>query len=193
MKKIRAVAAMLAVSLSPAFGQYKCTSPTGQVSFQQHPCAAQQKQQTLNLQSLPPTGAGTPAPDYAAQNAELDRKRAIRLAVEERRPMVGMTVEDLQYAMGDASAINRSQTGSSAHDQYIYRRGARTVYVYVHNGLVTSIQDVSSGQTAAVAGKCLSRREIWNLEVEASRIEIRNNEAAQARYRDRIALAKDCS
>ena len=44
-----------------------------------------------------------------------------------------------------------------------------------------------------MAGKCLSRREIWELEVEASRNDIRYNEAAQERYRRRIALAKDCS
>lgn len=188
------IAAGLVAAAAPVWAQYKCTSASGQVSFQQQPCAGQQRQQALDLKALPPPSAGTPSPDFARQNAELDKRLAIRVAIEERRPMVGMTVSELQLAMGAASAVNRSQAGDVVSDQHVYQRGPRTVYVYTRNGVVTSIQDTASGQAAApVAGKCLSRREVWELEVEASRNDIRYNDAAQERYRRRIALAKDCS
>ena len=195
---MRASVFMMAVGMAtvgaPVWAQYKCTSPSGQVSFQQQPCAGQQRQQALDLKALPPPSAGTPAPDFAKQNAELDKRLAIRAAIEERRPVVGMTVSELQLAMGAANNVNRSQAGDVVSDQHVYQRGARTVYVYTRNGVVTSIQDPASGQASAPgAGKCLSRREIWELEVEASRNDIRYNEAAQERYRRRIALAKDCS
>ena len=195
---MRASVFMMTVGMAmvgaPVWAQYKCTSPSGQVSFQQQPCAGQQRQQALDLKALPPPSAGTPAPDFAKQNAELDKRLAIRAAIEERRPVVGMTVSELQLAMGAANNVNRSQAGDVVSDQHVYQRGARTVYVYTRNGVVTSIQDTASGQaSASVAGKCLSRREIWELEVEASRNDIRYNEAAQERYRRRIALAKDCN
>jgi hypothetical protein len=187
--------AMAAISAAPVWAQYKCTDPaTGQVSFQQQPCSGPQRQQALELKTVPPPAAGMPAPDFGRKNAELDKRLAIRTAIEEGRPMVGMTASELQMTMGTASTVNRTQSGDTISDQHVYPRGGRTVYVYVKGGVVTTIQDTSSGQsTAAVAGKCLSKRELWNLEVEASRSEIRDNEPVQARYRQRIALAKDCS
>ena len=155
---MRASVFVMAVGMAtvgaPVWAQYKCTSPSGQVSFQQQPCAGQQRQQALDLKTLPPPSAGTPAPDFAKQNAELDKRLAIRAAIEERRPVVGMTVSELQLAMGAANNVNRSQAGDVVSDQHVYQRGARTVYVYTRNGVVTSIQDTASGQASAPSHSC---------------------------------------
>lgn len=192
------IAAAMAAATAPVWAQYKCTSPEGRVSYQERPCASQQRSQALDLRTLPPPSAGeasAAAADLAQRNAALDKRIAIRRAIDEHRPLVGMTAAELQQAMGAPNTVNASQVGATASDQHVYQRGTRTIYVYVQAGRVTAIQDTASGRTAAapVAGKCLSRREVWELEVEASRNDVQRNDDARTRYQQRIALAKDCS
>lgn len=64
-------------------------------------------------------------------NAEMTR------AVLERRVRVGMTSTMLREAWGDPRRINRTETSSGTHEQWVYH----TAYIYVENGRVTSIQD----------------------------------------------------
>lgn len=176
--------------------QFKCVGPNGAVSFQQAPCAQKERQQALDFKALPPTSAG-PSPESiakanAAKNADLDKRLAIRAAIEERRPMVGMTIDELGQAMGTPTVENRAQYGTEMQDQLIWYRNGRTIYVYTKNGLVTSIQDVAGAPTQKKQGTCLNSRQIRDLEIEASTFYAKNNAALQLDLSRRIADAKTC-
>lgn len=71
-----------------------------------------------------------------------NRLEATRLALERRQPLVGMTEDELQMALGKPEKVN-SHTGSGGQGQQrIYERNGRTYYVYTDGtGVVTSIQD----------------------------------------------------
>jgi len=83
---------MLLVLPGVASAQYKCVDAAGRVSFQQTPCAAQEKQQPLTLRSGAPTqpvaptvspaGAGPAPPTDQAASAD---QRMLRKMQSERR------------------------------------------------------------------------------------------------------------
>jgi hypothetical protein len=55
-------------------------------------------------------------------------------------PIVGMSVADLDRALGALHGVNTSDYCRSIEEQRTYRRGARIWYVYTHAGVVTAIQ-----------------------------------------------------
>lgn len=103
-----------------------------------------------------------------------------------------MTVKDLLEAMGQPDKANLAQYGSNTHDQLIYYRGDRTWYVYVRNGVVSSIQNQAGGRIdlpeVAQHAKCPTPEQLKQLEFDASRISNRDNHAVQAE----LARARVC-
>ena len=122
------ILALALASLSPvAQAQFKCVQPGGGVSFQQAPC---------------PTGAAAtrlvlPAPPPA--DPEQD---AIRALMAQGREAYGMNRQQLDYVMGMApSHINSTATPGGRREQLVYYQQHRSVYIYMVDGFVQSMQE----------------------------------------------------
>lgn len=188
------VGALLAGLLvcAPAWAVNKCTGADGKVSFQDAPCAG--KGETLTVR---PSGGTAPvAGSAAALKAEADvaaihRRADIRVSIERREPMVGMTTAELEEAMGQPDRSNFANYNGKQHNQLIYERGERTLYVYTDGGHVIGFQDAESvGRSRRSAQRCLSATEIRALETSASSITLGDAERAE-RLRQ-IGDAKRC-
>lgn len=185
MKTIVCAAALAACV--PAIAQYKCVGSDGRTSFQQAPCDPSQSGKKLDVRAGPATSPG-------------ERPLEIRAAIAARRPVVGMTQEELVRAIGRPDKINAAQYGAEFQNQLIYYREDRTWYVYTRDGLVTSIQDTDGSPRSAPAavvtaepqGRCGTASEIRDIEVDMSKIENRGNQVAQARLQKRLDAARGC-
>lgn len=177
----------------PAAAQYKCKLPGGGTTYQQTPCPFDGAQEKIRVFASPSEGAASATqPNYKAQLAELDRTRLIREAIAARRPMITMTREELDSAMGPPDKINAAQYGAVTQDQMTYFRGGRTFLVYAENGVVTAIQDNDGAPSAARRPSCPTPKDIRDIEIEKSKIANRENEALQADLSQRIRDAKAC-
>ena len=178
------VAIMLAASL-PTYAQYKCVQTNGSVSFQQTPCASQEKSERINIRTHP-------LPDTTERPIE------IRQALAARRAVVGMTRAELERAMGRPNKVNLAQYGSEMKDQLIYYTTDRTIYVYTHNYVVTAIQNTAGGEPKVYTApevqrkRCPSSSEIWELEIEISKLQNRGNQALQVELHKQLREAKSC-
>lgn len=57
-------------------------------------------------------------------------------------PSIGMTeAQVLASTWGEPSDINRTTTRYGVWEQWVYRTGAKTKYIYLDNGIVTAIQE----------------------------------------------------
>ena len=77
-----------------------------------------------------------------ARRADLSPELA--QAIVEGRPMIGMTAEQLEVALGPASDVNTTRTADVVAQQAVYAWGERRydpMYVYLENGIVVAIQD----------------------------------------------------
>lgn len=80
------------------------------------------------------------AGDAAEAKIRADRMFRTRVAIQERRPIAGMTEDELVQAVGRPSVINASSgLNDAVRKQWVYR-GKRDRYVYTENGTVTHIQ-----------------------------------------------------
>jgi hypothetical protein len=119
------VAFVLAVAAGPTAAQYKCTSPAGAVTYQQTPCVGLARAEPLTL--LP---------------AEPDAPERIRMAIAEQRVVVGMTRAEVdRSARRPPDAVNTSVRAGTVDHQLVYRRAAGPLYVYLTDGIVTSLTD----------------------------------------------------
>lgn len=123
MKYVLAFVAL--VLAGPALAQFKCTQTDGSVSFQQQPCAAQAKTERLDL----------PAP------AADDGRGDYRAAMAKGLAVPGMTRAELNRIWRSPDKCNTSHTGSGTYDQCIWRWADKTVYIYLRDGVIESIQD----------------------------------------------------
>ncbi len=142
---------------------YRCTGPNGQVVFQQGVCVDGKRVDTGPAPTTRSVAAeGNDAALKAAQSraqkevAEANRLHELRLALEEHRPAVGMTEENLFYAVGYPRKSNVTQHGSSVHKQHIYA-GPKELYVYTLNGVVTSFQWSDSAPPIRCINQIISR------------------------------------
>jgi hypothetical protein len=177
---------------APSWAVNKCTGPDGKVSFQDAPCAGKGEALTVR-----PSGGDAPAPGSAAASkaqaevAAIHRRADIRAAIERREPMVGMTTAELEEAMGQPDRSNFANYNGKQHNQLIYERGERTLYVYTDGGHVIGFQDAESvGRSRRSAQRCLSATEIRALETSASSITLGAAERSE-RLRQ-IGEAKRC-
>ena len=61
-------------------------------------------------------------------------------AIRTHKPLVGMTVAQLNEAMGPATKVNADNYNGTQREQVIYERPSESWYVYTRNGMVESIQ-----------------------------------------------------
>jgi hypothetical protein len=133
---------LLIVASSTSTAQYKC-SEKGKVIYQDHVCENGGNSEKIKVSVSPDAMSAADASLQVAQiKQRADGMQALRLATEQRRPLVGMSVTELEMAMGMPSRINSSANRSGANEQRIYERGGRTIYVYTDGtGTVTAFQD----------------------------------------------------
>jgi len=180
-KTLIAAAALLAFA-APAWALNKCTGPDGKVSFQDAPCEAAHK-----AESFEPHPASGNANPQAAQNAGLElqkmqRDSAINGAISRGEPLVGMTSDELEKAMGAPTKVNADNIDGVHHDQIIYERPDATWYVYTTNGVVKSIQHrpgAPIGASHQAAKRCPTPHEIRDAEVAAGSIKLSAEEKVQ--------------
>ena len=168
--KIAILWAALLVPFSAAWAVNKCTDADGKSVFQDAPCLG--KGTTLDIRSAPGKKglAESPATDWKARAAELDKRSDIQAAVERREAVIGMTLEQLQQAMGLPDRLNTGDYQSGSKDQRIYDRNGRTWYVYTAGNLVTAVQTSATVGAALRPTVCPSSLEIRNAETSASSI-----------------------
>lgn len=186
-------AILLIILAFPATAQNKCKQSDGTTVYQQAACANSTKQESLRVFAAPPEEVASSArPNFRAQINELDRKQAIRDAIAAGRPMVTMTREELQLAMGSPDKLNAAQYGSRTHDQLIYYRNGRTLFVYTENGVVSSIQNTEGTATATRQRQCPTATQIRDIEIEQSKLANRDDAELQSNLAARLLDAKSC-
>ena len=117
----------LCLGTNQAWAINKCTDKDGRLSYQETPCdPAAKHSEALKIQESPPT-----TPFEAKASAAIARGRI----------MVGMTASQVRRSWGSPSKVNRSVGSYGTHEQWVYDRGiAKSQYVYLENGVVSSIQ-----------------------------------------------------
>lgn len=194
----RLLALMLTVACLPALAQFKCRQPDGTTAYQQTPCSGPQTDQRLTAPAPAQVDTPTDPTGQAArsrlkvQAAEAERATRIRVAIESRQPLVGMTREQLDRALGDPDKVNADQYGARAKNQLIYYRGNRTLMVYTTDGVVTAIQNRDGVPSSARKAPCPTEAEIRNIEVDMSKIANRGNERVQASLAAKLEKARAC-
>lgn len=180
--------ALACVALShQAHAINKCKSPEGKVSFQDAPCPGAGEKLAIK----PATGPGaTPATTEAQSRlADWRSESAMADAIREKYPLVGMTVKQLNEAMGLATKVNTDTSTGTTREQAIFERPSETWYVYTRNGRVESIQHRpgapiggSADQLQTKSVQCPSAHEIKNAITSANSIAL-STEEREMRWR----------
>ena len=175
-----------------AWAVNKCTGPDGGVIFQDTPCVG--KGETLNLRpgSGHATARGGESADRARDEvATINRRAETSAAIARGEPLIGMTRDELDQAMGAPTRVNAANYGGVQQDQIRYDRGGRTWYVYTEAGVVRSIQNnAATGAPPSRSTRCPSPQEIRGMETSASSITL--SEAERVERLRQIGDAKRC-
>lgn len=179
-------AALFAAALvlaSPAWAVNKCTGPDGKTVFQDIPCA-DGKGEKLNIRATSTPAVNVSATGDAQGRLEkMKRDNEMAEAIRTHKPLVGMTVAQLQEAMGLATKVNANNYNGTQSEQVIYERPQETWLVYTRNGVVESIQHrpgTPIGSTPTrTAGPCPSPHEIRNAITSASSMTISDAERVE--------------
>lgn len=171
------------LSATPAWAINKCTGPDGKVVFQDAPCA-DGKGEKLNIRSTSAPAASVGATgDAQARLEKMKRDNEMAEAIRTRKPLVGMTLAQLQEAMGLATKVNANNYNGTQSEQVIYERPQETWLVYTRNGVVDSIQHrpgAPIGSTPSRAtGPCPTQHEINNAITSASSMTVSDAERAE--------------
>ena len=163
---------LIAACAGPVGAQvYKCPNGAGKTVIQQVPCSG-----GTAMQIKPASGHATPATadDAQARLAKLKRDNEMAEAIRTGKPLVGMTVTQLQQAMGTPSHVNANNYAGVLRDQLVYNRQDATWYVYTTNGVVDSIQrrEPTAGTAPRRPERCPTPHEIRDAETSASSITI---------------------
>jgi hypothetical protein len=76
--------------------------------------------------------------DLTAHGTDTDPVKAAAECKRRGDPRIGMTAQQVEATCwGKPNHVNRTQTVAGISDQYVYSNDR---YVYLHNGIVTSIQ-----------------------------------------------------
>lgn len=196
MKHLALACASIVVALPmAAAAQYKCIMPGGGTSYQQTPCASAARGERRDFSPSPPAdpaAARAAAESTQRQLAAAEWRSAVERAITNGYPIVGMSVTDLDRALGAPQGISTSDYGRGLEEQRFYYRGVRTWYVYTKNGVVTAIQNTAGGDPRLAARQnCPTRQEMDN---EATRLtSITLHEAERRQGRERLAqLRRKC-
>jgi hypothetical protein len=147
----------------------KCMAPDGKVSYQDAPCDASSTPSKIKANSASDPGEaqrtrlraqGEAARVKAIEvqreiefqqrraqeirdNAATDKRNRLAKAAWEHRVAIGHSAAQVREAWGEPTRINRSIHTGRTYEQWVYR-GAdahSTQYVYLENGVVTSMQE----------------------------------------------------
>lgn len=107
---------------------FKCESADGKVMFTDQPCPSNHKSESISIKKKEKsTYTSLPSNCSSYEVAE--------------KVSIGMAEAKAYDACGYPDDINRTQTAYGVQEQWVYGTFPRTSYVYIENGVVTSIQD----------------------------------------------------
>lgn len=111
-------------------GVYQC-KVGGYLVYQDKPCAGS-TEQTKQIREK----------QNAYKNAQEKREREKAEWNAKGEPKVGMTATQAEKTTwGFPDKINKSTSASGVSEQWVYRRGNSSKYLYFQNGKLTTIQD----------------------------------------------------
>ena len=105
---------------------YRCKDNNGKINYQQTPCASDHEAKKLNIEA-----PSQQTPDQLRINKAMASGRVTR----------GMSASQVKTAWGNPKSINKGVYGKRVSEQWVYDRGKfKSQYVYLEDGIVTSIQ-----------------------------------------------------
>lgn len=185
------VAAALSAVIAPASAVNKCTV-NGKTVYQDAPChgggtAVDARPNGAFGEAVPTT------PSRRSQSRGDDapvNHRAVLNGMATGKPAVGMTENQLNIAMGKPNRINSGDYQGRTRDQLIYERDDVTYYVYVRDGVVSSVQTSQGYASSRPQKKCPTSIEIRNLETSANSATISERERRD--LREKVWRARSC-
>ena len=131
--------ALLLGGVAPAWAVNKCPGPGGKVVYQDAPCEGGEK---VNISGAGVADPNSQGANYWKKESERQaRSERVTSAIAQQKIFVGMTAEEARRSWGNPTKINTSVGSYGKHEQWVYRRGgAPAQYVYVENGMVSSMQ-----------------------------------------------------
>ena len=181
---------LIASCASGAWAQvYKCPDASGKTVIQQMPCAGGK------AMDVRPASGHSDAQAAGNAQARLEKMKAdneTAAAIRNGKPLIGMTVAQLQQAMGPPNKVNQGNYGGTQKDQAIFYRPNGTWYIYTTNGVVESMQfqeGAPIGQ-AAQGPPCPSAHELRDAGISAGSTTASRD--AVMRYQALLDAERDC-
>lgn len=142
MQRNRAlIAAALAAFATQAPAQYKCTGPSGAISFQQTPCTANARSERLSIQPAQAAAQTRTTPAPSTESADM---RIVKTMERDRR---------IRELTGQISSIENTVAGRS-HQMAQEMEALKGQKAYARNNLAGATWEQSiSTEMAAVAQK----------------------------------------
>ena len=134
---------LIAAWMVPAlcFAQaYKC-KVDGKTIYQGTPCP--DGGEKVNMLGAGHADPSSPVTNYyRREGARLDRQEKTDEAINLGKVAIGMTSDHVVQSWGKPTKINKTINASGTSEQWVYDRGriGQSQYVYLSNGVVTSIQ-----------------------------------------------------
>ncbi len=195
-------ASLAGLSLPATAGMFKCHT-TGGTTFQQTPCEnAKDAAETYQPSGVPKgkadgTSATSAAPPASATEAAPAAEavvdpQEINRAIVGSYPLRGMTITQLQSAMGTPDRINSGDYQGGYSEQRIYTKPPMRYYVYTDGVKVRSIQSSQIVDTTPQVAShyCPAALEIKNEEVSANSITLTDDQR-KAKL-DHIQAMREC-
>lgn len=140
---MRHFVAIASLVIAPALSYaqaFKC-KVDGKVVYQGSPCASEGSKVNLS-------GAGEATENSAAtsylkrEGARIDFEEKVDVAIRNQKVFVGMSAAHVIRSWGEPTSVNKTITGSSLSEQWVYRRGnfADAQYLYLKNGVLEAMQ-----------------------------------------------------
>ena len=190
MQKDILVAVALVLCTGQAMAIYKCITPEGRITFQDAGCAGNGSASIIKQSaSGPPLQENKNSWGGRSRSAVADAeaKIEIRTAINERRPAMGMTLGELEQALGLPQRVNTGTYQSGSSEQRVYDLHNPTWYVYTKGGTVTAFQSNTSLKKPV---QCPSSLEIRNVETSASSVTL--TEAQRYNYTKQLEAMRSC-
>ena len=130
MKKFLLVVGVSFISQFASAQVYQC-KVGGSLLFQDKPCAGSKEQQKQIREK-----------QDAYKNAQERREREKAEWAARKEPKIGMTKAEAyksSWGYPDKENVTKSVHGTS--EQWVYRRGSNSQYLYFKDGILTTIQD----------------------------------------------------
>ncbi|GAB4404184.1 MAG: hypothetical protein OHK0048_23600 [Rhodoferax sp.] len=168
---------VLGLLATPAWAIYKCAAPQGRVGYQDRPCDGAP---IKHLPEAPAAPASAPTPEaWRAKAAKADAQLAIHAAIERHQPLRGMTLAQLDLAMGEPDERSVTHSSTGRHEYRTYRRDGILWRVALREDVVDSVSHraLPAGKSKA---KCPDPQTLERLRLRASSITLTDAERAKA-------------